>query len=89
MTTKTDRLLTAFQNGESLSEAQITSRYDIPNVTAMITYLRGQGYPIYTNTKNDRTTYRLGTPTRAMTALAYSILGARESGLTGADRVAA
>jgi hypothetical protein len=81
--------LNAFQNGESLSEAQISARYDIPNVTAMITYLRGQGYPIYTNTRNGRTTYRLGNATRAMVATAYSIMGAREAGLQGAEAVAA
>ena len=80
--TKTDRLLTAFQNGESLSEAQISARYDIPNVTAMITYLRGQGYPIYTNNVRGRTTYRLGKPTSAMNAAAYAVLGAQHSGLT-------
>lgn len=87
--TKTDRLLTAFQNGESLSEAQISARYDIPNVTAVITYLRSQGYPVYTNTSRGRTTYRLGNPTRAMNAVAYGIMGARESGLNGSDRIAA
>jgi hypothetical protein len=45
---------------------------------ARIAELRAEGYSIYKNkTKNGATVYRLGTPSRAMVAAAYSLMGAQ------------
>jgi hypothetical protein len=39
--------------------------------------LREAGFPVYTNvTKTGKTVYRLGTPSRAMIAAAYTAAGA-------------
>ena len=78
--TKTDMLVNAFVNGESLTASQIKSRYGITNVTATIRDLRARlGYSIYLNeTKNAKgetvTKYRLGTPSRKVIAAGYRAL---------------
>ena len=74
----THRVLNAFMNGEELTKAQIESRYGVANVTATISSLRMQGYPIYLNerkTKDGITMkYRLGTPSREVIAAGYRAL---------------
>ena len=40
--------------------------------------LRAEGYSIYKNTSKEKgTSYKLGKPTRAMIAAAYSLMGAQ------------
>ena len=78
--TKTDSVLAALQNGEELTAAQIRSRFGAGNPHEVIRSLREEGYAIYlnerTNSKGEVTQkYRLGTPSRAMVAAAYAVLG--------------
>ena len=80
-TSKTDRVLDAFISGEELSAAQIVSRYNVGNPTALVSSLRMKGFPIYLNTgsKDDRgrtraSKYRLGTASRAVIAAGYQAL---------------
>ena len=51
-------------------------------VRARISELRSQGYAIYANTRSrdNKTFYRLGKPSRAMVAQAYSMFGAQAFG---------
>mgnify|MGYP006270368871 CR=1 FL=1 len=82
MTTKTNALLKAFENGEELTSAQIRSRYGIANVTATIHNLRANlGYSIYLNERKNYkgekvNKYRLGTPSRKVLAAGYRALAA-------------
>lgn len=78
--TKTDSVLAALRSGEQLTAAQIRSRYSVGNPHEVVRSLREKGYAIYlnehTNTKGEVTLkYRLGTPSRAMVAAAYAIMG--------------
>jgi hypothetical protein len=83
--TKTDKLLNALQAGDVLSEAQIRSRFGIANPTATIMTLRQDGFAVYANrSKDERVTYRIGTPSRHMVATAYAVLGAYDAGLAPA-----
>ena len=64
----------------TLTAAQIRSRFGITNVGARIEELRAEGHCIYTNKKtlNDGrtiTVYRLGKPSKAMVAAAHALLG--------------
>ena len=77
--TKTDKVLTALQEGQEMTSAQISARWDIPNVGAVIQNLRFKGHSVYLNTHKDtkgRMTkkYRLGTPSRRVVAAGYKAL---------------
>ena len=77
--TKTDKVLTALQEGQEMTSAQITARWDVPNVGAVIQNLRFKGHSVYLNTHTDtkgRVTkkYRLGTPSRRVVAAGYKAL---------------
>ena len=48
-TSKTQKVLAALQGGAELTAKQIAARYGVGNVSAMISSLRMQGYPIYLN----------------------------------------
>ena len=81
-TTQTDRVATALESGAELTAKQITSRYGVKNVRAVISRLRSEGYSIYLNKRvssYDGETYmkyRLGTPRRAVVAAGYAALRA-------------
>ena len=51
MTTKTQaqRVVTALQTGAELTAKQITARYGVKNVRAVISQLRTEGYAIFLN----------------------------------------
>ena len=77
--TKTDKVLTALQEGQEMTASQITARWDVPNVGAVIQNLRFKGHSVYLNTHTDtkgRVTkkYRLGTPSRRVVAAGYKAL---------------
>ncbi len=76
------RLLTALKSGEQLTAKQIASRFSAGNPHDVVRQLRADGYAIFGNVRTNskgaaKTFYRLGTPTRAMVASAYEMLGAR------------
>tara|TARA_B110000503_G_C6863870_1_gene295902 strand:+ start:135 stop:455 length:321 start_codon:yes stop_codon:yes gene_type:complete len=82
---KSVKLITALQNGESLTAKQIAARFSIGNPTATISDLRLRGgFAIYGNTsKNSKgvsvTKYRLGNPARAVVAAGYRALAAAKT----------
>lgn len=80
-TTITDRVLTALQNGEQLTEAQIRARFGAKNPRALVSSLRMKGYAVYANAHKDTkgretTKYRLGRPSRAVVAAGYKAIAA-------------
>lgn len=78
---KSERLLEAFMSGERLTSKQIATRFGVTSARGLVNELRNRGYAIYLNTtKNSRgesvRRYRLGTPSRAVVAAGYRVLGA-------------
>lgn len=83
MTTKTTqatKVATALVNGAELTAKQITSRYGVKNVRAVISKLRSEGFSIYLNKRvssfdgESYSKYMIGTPTRAVVAAGYKAL---------------
>ena len=79
-TTQTSKVANALKNGAELTAKQISARYGVKNVRAVISKLRSEGYSIYLNKRvssYDGETYmkyRLGTPRRAVVAAGYAAL---------------
>ncbi len=78
-TTKESRVLSALQEGRTLSSAQLSGHFGVGNPQAVIQSLRFKGFPIYLNTVTDtkgrsRNVYRLGTPSRAIIAAGYKAM---------------
>jgi len=76
---KTTRLLNFLKDGNDITEAQAHRRFGIENLSATASYLRGKGYAVYSNRRvsargNEFTTYRIGTPMRAVIAAGYRAL---------------
>lgn len=85
---KADRLLQALMNGEELTTRQIESRLNVVSARGLVHELRNRGYAIYLNERTDSrgnrvNRYRLGTPSRAVVAAGYRMLGS-DYGLTKA-----
>ena len=86
-TTKADKVIAALKSGSELTAKQITSRYGVKNVSALISSLRMQGYAVYLNKRSSMfegvTTvyqkYSLGTPTRAVVAAGYRAMAAQSA----------
>ena len=80
--TQTQRVADALENGASLTAKQISARYNIKNVRAVISQLRSEGFSIYLNKRissfNGETymKYALGSPTKAVVAAGYKALRA-------------
>ena len=82
MTTETQaqRVINVLKNGVELTAKQITARYGVKNVRAVISQLRSEGYAIYLNKRvssfdgETYSKYRLGTPTRATVAAGFAAL---------------
>ena len=83
MTTKTtqaSKVATALVNGAELTAKQISARYGVKNVRAVISKLRSEGFSIYLNKRvssfdgETYMKYMVGTPTRAVVAAGYKAL---------------
>ena len=81
-TTQTDKVANALTNGAELTAKQISARYGVKNVRAVICKLRSEGYSIYLNKRvssfdgETYMKYMLGTPTKAVVAAGYAALRA-------------
>ena len=81
-TTQTAKVAAALTNGAELTAKQISARYGVKNVRAVISKLRSEGFSIYLNKRvssfNGETymKYMLGTPTKAVVAAGYAALRA-------------
>ena len=76
----TTSLIKYLKSGKTVTAKQITARFGLANPHEAIRQLRMKGYAVYANEGkmwNGETTtrYKLGTPSRAMVAAAYQILG--------------
>ena len=83
-TTKTQaaKVAAALETGVELTATQISSRYNVANVRAVISKLRSEGYSIFLNKRvssYDGETYmkyRMGTAPRSVVAAGYAALRA-------------
>jgi hypothetical protein len=74
--TQHEKLIGFFKSGKEITPAQAEGLFGVTNLSARVSELRAEGYSIYTNkTKNGKTAYRLGKPSRRMVALAYRLVG--------------
>lgn len=73
-----EKVLNVLKSGRQFTPAQIAGLVNSTedSIRPRISELRSEGHAIYTNqTKNGKTAYRLGTPSRRMVAAAYAALG--------------
>ena len=81
-TTKTQatKVATALETGEELTAKQISARYGVKNVRAVISQLRTEGYSIFLNKRvstfdgETYMKYRLGTAPRSVVAAGHQAL---------------
>lgn len=83
------KVLSVLKEGREITAKQIASQFQVGSPSKVVSELRRDGYAIYLNKRVDtkgRETqkYRLGTPKRAMVALAAQLLGARAFETTAA-----
>jgi len=78
--TKTEKVLNALVGGAELTAKQVTSRYGVKNVRAVMSKLRTEGYPIFLNKRvssfdgQTYSKYRLGTAPRSVIAAGFAAL---------------
>jgi transcription initiation factor IIE alpha subunit len=78
--TQTTRVANALLGGAQLTAKQISARYGVINVRAVISKLRSEGYSIYLNKRTSSfdgksyMKYMIGTPTRAVVAAGHAAL---------------
>ena len=65
---KTQKVLNLLSKGEPVSWKTLRTRFDLMSPRAMVDKLREQGHMIYINQTGKGTSYRIGTPTRAIIA---------------------
>jgi transcription initiation factor IIE alpha subunit len=81
-TSQTDKVANALTNGAELTAKQISHRYGVKNVRAVISKLRSEGFSIYLNKRvssfdgETYMKYMLGTPRRSVVAAGYKALNA-------------
>ena len=80
--TQATKVVTALETGEELTAKQISARYGVKNVRAVISQLRTEGYSIFLNKRvssfdgETYMKYRLGTAPRSVVAAGYQALRA-------------
>lgn len=73
-----NRVLKVLESGRQFTPAQLAGLTGTTedSIRPRISELRSEGFAVYSNvTKNGKTAYRLGTPSRKMVAAAYATMG--------------
>ena len=65
---KTQKVLELLETGKSVSWKTLRTRFDLTSPRAMVDKLRAAGNMIYINKTAQGTSYRLGTPSKAIIA---------------------
>lgn len=66
--TKTQRVLELLETGKSVSWKTLRDKFELSTPRAMVDKLRSQGNMIYINKSAQGTSYRIGTPSKAIIA---------------------
>ena len=67
-TSKTQKVINLLNKGNSVSWKTLRNKFDLISPRAMVDKLREQGHMIYVNKSVNGTSYRVGTPTKAIIA---------------------
>ena len=65
---KTQRVINAFTRGDIITWKTLRKTFDLTSPQAMVDKLRSQGFMIYINKDSKGTSYRMGTPSKAIIA---------------------
>ena len=65
---KTQRVINAFERGDVITWKTLRTTFDLTSPQAMVDKLRSQGFMIYINKDSKGTSYRMGTPSKAIIA---------------------
>ena len=65
---KTQRVLNFLSSGKSISWKTLRTKFDLTSPRAMVDKLRAEGNMIYINKSAEGTSYRLGSPSKAIIA---------------------
>ena len=65
---KTQRVLNLLSSGKSISWKTLRTKFDLTSPRAMVDKLRAEGNMIYINKSAEGTSYRLGSPSKAIIA---------------------
>ena len=66
--TKKQKVLNLLAKGQPVTWGSLRTRFDLTSPRAMIDQLRTEGHMVYINQTSNGTSYRLGTPTKAILA---------------------
>ena len=66
--TKKQKVLNLLSNGRAVTWSTLRTKFDLTSPRAMIDQLRTEGHMVYINQTSNGTSYRLGTPTKAILA---------------------
>ena len=83
--TKKQRVLNLLNKGKSVTWSTLRTRFDLTSPRAMVDQLRTEGHMVYINQTSNGTSYRLGTPTKAILAAGVKkVLGTDTSEIVAA-----
>ena len=83
--TKKERVLNLLNKGKSVTWSTLRTRFDLTSPRAMVDQLRTEGHMVYINQTSNGTSYRLGTPTKAILAAGVKkVLGNNTSEIVAA-----
>ena len=66
--TKKQKVLNLLSNGRAVTWSTLRNKFDLTSPRAMVDQLRTEGHMVYINQTSNGTSYRLGTPTKAILA---------------------
>ena len=66
--TKKQKVLNLLSTGKPVDWSTMRKKFDLTSPRAMVDQLRTEGHMVYINTTSSGTSYRLGTPTKAILA---------------------
>ena len=66
--TKKQKVLNLLSNGRAVTWSTLRTKFDLTSPRAMVDQLRTEGHMVYINQTSNGTSYRLGTPTKAILA---------------------
>ena len=66
--TKKQRVLNLLTKGKPVTWSTLRTKFDLSSPRAMVDQLRTEGHMVYINQTSNGTSYRMGTPTKAILA---------------------
>ena len=66
--TKKQKVLNLLSKGNAVTWSAMRNKFDLTSPRAMVDQLRTEGHMVYINQTSNGTSYRLGTPTKAIIA---------------------